>query len=82
VIILRLNYLFVGIYREPKKPPYKTYNVVFWNREFNLYKKQKLDVGKMKHEMEDNNRGATSKRCRVKDLQKLPTPKELGKINF
>jgi hypothetical protein len=48
VIILRLNYFFVGIYREPQGPPYKTYTVVFWNRNFNLYKEQKLVVWIMK----------------------------------
>jgi hypothetical protein len=38
VIILGLDYFFVGIYREPHEPPYKTYIVIFWNWEFNLYK--------------------------------------------
>jgi hypothetical protein len=31
VILLRLNYLFVRIYREPQQPPYKTYITVLWN---------------------------------------------------
>jgi hypothetical protein len=36
----------------------------------------------MKHEMEESSGGTTSKRCRVKELEKLTTPKGLGKINF
>ncbi len=39
-------------------------------------------MGKMKHEMEENNGGTASKRCKVKELKKLPTPKVLGEINF
>jgi hypothetical protein len=39
-------------------------------------------MGKMKHEMEDSSGGVASKQCRVRELEKLPTPKELGKINF
>jgi hypothetical protein len=37
-------------------------------------------MGKMKHEMEENSGGVASKH--VKELKKLPTLKELGKINF
>jgi len=47
-----------------------------------LYKKQKLAVGKMKHEMEESNGGATSKQHKVRDLEKLPTLEKLRKINF
>ncbi len=61
VILLGLDYFFVGIYKEPKEPPYKTYIIVFWNREFNLYKEQNLAMGKMKHEMEESNGGDASK---------------------
>jgi hypothetical protein len=39
-------------------------------------------VGKMKHEMEENSGGIASKQCKIKELEKLPTPKESGKINF
>ncbi len=55
------DYFFVEIYKEPQEPPYKTYIVEFWNREFNLYKKQKLAMGKIKLEMEENSGGAVSK---------------------
>jgi hypothetical protein len=82
VIILRFDYFFVGIYKEPQELPYKTYIVVFWNWEFNLYKKQKLAVGKMKHEMEESSGDIVSKRCKIKELEKLLTLKQLGKINF
>ncbi len=82
MILLRLDYFFVGIYREPQKPPYKTYIAIFWNQKFNLYKEQKLAVGKMKHKMEENSGGIVSKQRKVRELKKLPTPKELVKINF
>jgi len=82
VIILGLDYFFVRIYKEPQKPPYKTYIAVFWNRKFNLYKEQKLVVGKMKQKMEENSGGVVSKQCRVRELEKLPSPKEFGKNNF
>jgi len=36
----------------------------------------------MKHEMEENSGGVASKQCKIKELEKLPTPKELRKINF
>jgi hypothetical protein len=36
----------------------------------------------MKHEMEESNGGVASKRHKIRELEKLPTPKELGKINF
>jgi hypothetical protein len=36
----------------------------------------------MKHEMEENSWGVVSKQCRIRELEKLPTPEELGKINF
>ncbi len=39
-------------------------------------------MGKMKHEMEENSGGIASKQCKIKELKKLLTPKELGKINF
>ncbi len=52
MVLLRFDYFFVMIYREPQEVPYKTYIVVFWNWEFNSYKEQNLVVGKMKHEME------------------------------
>ncbi len=39
-------------------------------------------MGKMKHKMEENNGGIVSKQRKVRELEKLPTPKELGKINF
>jgi hypothetical protein len=39
-------------------------------------------VGKVKHEMEENNGGMALKRHKVKELDMLPTPEELGKINF
>jgi hypothetical protein len=32
--------------------------------------------------MEERSGGASSKRCKINELEKLPTPKELGKINF
>jgi hypothetical protein len=82
VILLGLNYFFVGIYKEPQKPPYKTYIVVFWNQKFNLYNEQKLVVAKMKHEMEESIGGVVSKQRKVRELEKLPTPKELGKFYF
>jgi hypothetical protein len=36
----------------------------------------------MKHEMEKSSGGAASKRHRIKELKKLPTPKELENFNF
>jgi len=39
-------------------------------------------MGKVKHEMEESSGGVASKQCRVKELERLPNPKELGKINF
>jgi hypothetical protein len=36
----------------------------------------------MKDKVEENNGGIVSKQRKVKELEKLPTPKELGKINF
>lgn len=36
----------------------------------------------MKHEMEENSGGVASKRRKVRELEKLLIPKELGKINF
>jgi hypothetical protein len=36
----------------------------------------------MKHDMEESNGGATSKQRQIRELEKLPTPKELGTINF
>jgi hypothetical protein len=39
-------------------------------------------VGKMKHEMEESSGGVASKRRKVKELEKLPTPKELGNFSF
>jgi hypothetical protein len=39
-------------------------------------------MGKMKHEMEKSNGGIISKQHGIKELKQLPTPKELGKINF
>jgi hypothetical protein len=39
-----------------------------------LYKEQKLIVGKMKHEMEESSGGVASKRRKIKELEKLPTP--------
>jgi len=38
MVLLRFDYFFVMIYREPQEAPYKTYIVVFWNWEFNSYK--------------------------------------------
>ncbi len=61
MIILGLDYFFVGIYRKPQELPYKTYIILFWNWEFNLYKEQKLVVGNMKHEMEESSGGVASK---------------------
>jgi hypothetical protein len=57
MILPKLNYFFVGIYKEPKELPYKTYIVIFWKWEFNLYKEQKLAMGNMKHEMEEKSGG-------------------------
>ncbi len=82
MILLGLDDFFVKICKKHYEPPYKTYIVVFWNREFNLYKEQNLAMGKMKHEMEESSGGAPSKQCQVMELEKLPTPEELGKINF
>jgi hypothetical protein len=39
-------------------------------------------MGKMKHEMEENSGGVVSKQCKIKELRKLLTLEELGKINF
>jgi len=39
-------------------------------------------VGKMKHEMKESSGGTFLKQRKVKELKKLPTPKELGKNNF
>jgi hypothetical protein len=39
-------------------------------------------MGKMKHEMEESSGGATSKGRRIRQLKKLPTPKELRKNIF
>jgi hypothetical protein len=39
-------------------------------------------MGRMKHEMEESSGGIVSKQCKVKELEKLPTLKKLGKINF
>jgi hypothetical protein len=36
----------------------------------------------MKHVMEENSGGVVSKQCRIRELEKLPTPEKLGKINF
>jgi hypothetical protein len=82
VIILGLDYFFVRIYKEPQKPPYKTYIAVFWNRKFNLYKEQKLVVGKMKQKMEENSGGIVSKQCQIRELKSCQLQKSLGKINF
>jgi hypothetical protein len=36
----------------------------------------------MKHEMEESSGGVALKWCKVRELKKLPTLKELGKNNF
>jgi hypothetical protein len=36
----------------------------------------------MKHEMEENSGGIALKQHKVKELEKLPTPKNIRKINF
>ncbi len=80
VTLLRLDCFFLGIYREPQELPFQTYIVVFWNRELNLYKKQNLVMGQMKHEMEESSGGANSKWCWIKELEKLPTHKSWEKL--
>jgi hypothetical protein len=39
-------------------------------------------MGRTKHEMEESSGGIASKQHKLKELEKLPTPKKLGKINF
>jgi hypothetical protein len=36
----------------------------------------------MKHEMEESSGGIASKQQRIIELEKMPTPKKLRKINF
>ncbi len=52
VLQLRFDYIFVGIYEVLSKPPYQHYIATFWNQEFDLYKEQVFEAGKMKHEHE------------------------------
>jgi hypothetical protein len=39
-------------------------------------------MGRMKYEMEESSGDIVSKQCKVKGLEKLPTPEKLRKINF
>jgi hypothetical protein len=47
-----------------------------------MYIKKRLVVGRMKHGMEESSGGIALKQCKVRELEKLPTLEELGKINF
>ncbi len=80
VILLRFNYFFVKIYKEPQESPYKTYITIFWNQEFNLYKKHNLVVGEMKHEMEESNGGVAMKRHQLKNWRSCQLKKSWEKI--
>jgi hypothetical protein len=76
--------LFIGIYKELLEPPYQRYIVIFWNREFDLYKEQAFDVEEMKHEHETNigPSSLNAKRKRIKLVEKLPTMDELRKVTL
>ncbi len=75
IVVLQLgfNYLFIKIYKELLEPPYQCYIIVFWNWEFDLYKEQILNVGKMTHEHETNNGTIflSTKHKKIKPMEKM-----------
>jgi len=48
---LRLDYLFIGVIKQPIHPPIMTIILVLWNRKFNYYKEQCLELTTVKHKL-------------------------------
>jgi hypothetical protein len=80
---LGLNYFFVGVIKQPIRPPTVRTILVLWNREFNYYKEQPLESVMVKHKLEvGSSFRAKRMKSKMKDIDAKIQLALLDQIHF